>query len=128
MSDGGDDVSKKTAKRHAEDVRHADGRAVEGNGRAPVAQGKLRRKTYEAELARLQGELVAMQEWVKASGAKICVVFEGRDTAGKGGTIKRVTERVSPRLFGVVALPTPTARESRRCTCSATCRTSPLPA
>src|SRR4051794_41219993 len=111
MSDGGDDVSKKTAKRHAEDVRHADGRAVEGNGRAPVAQGKLRRKTYEAELARLQGELVTMQEWVKRSGAKICVVFEGRDTAGKGGTIKRVTERVSPRVFRVVALPTPTPRE-----------------
>ena len=111
-------MSKKTAKRHAEDVRHADGRtvdgvgrAVDGNGRAPVAQGKLRRKAYEAELARLQGELVAMQEWVKASGAKICVVFEGRDTAGKGGTIKRITERVSPRVFRVVALPTPTERE-----------------
>jgi polyphosphate kinase 2 len=111
-------VSKKTAKRHAADVRHADGRtadgvgrAVDGNGRASVAQGKLRRKAYEAELARLQGELVAMQEWVKASGAKICVVFEGRDTAGKGGTIKRITERVSPRVFRVVALPTPTERE-----------------
>jgi len=111
-------VSKKTAKRHAEDVRHADGRtadgvgrAVDGNGRASVGQGKLRRKTYEAELARLQGELVAMQEWVKASGTKICVVFEGRDTAGKGGTIKRITERVSPRVFRVVALPTPTERE-----------------
>ncbi len=111
-------MSKKTAKRHAADVRHADGRtadgvgrAVDGNGRASVAQGKLRRKAYEAELARLQGELVAMQEWVKASGAKICVVFEGRDTAGKGGTIKRITERVSPRVFRVVALPTPTERE-----------------
>src|SRR4029077_9128025 len=51
------------------------------------------------------------QEWVKASGAKICVVFEGRDTAGKGGTIKRITERVSPRVFRVVALPAPTERE-----------------
>ena len=70
-----------------------------------VAPGaKLRRKEYEAELAKLQGELVAMQEWVKASGAKICVVFEGRDTAGKGGTIKRIVERVSPRVFRVVAL------------------------
>jgi polyphosphate kinase len=59
----------------------------------------------------LHGELVAMQEWVKESGAKICVVFEGRDTAGKGGTIKRITERVSPRVFRVVALPTPTERE-----------------
>ena len=52
-----------------------------------------------------------MQEWVKASGAKVCIVFEGRDTAGKGGTIKRITERVSPRVFRVVALPAPTERE-----------------
>jgi polyphosphate kinase 2 len=73
--------------------------------------GKMKRKVYEAELSRLQGELVAMQEWVKASGAKICIVFEGRDTAGKGGTIKRITERVSPRTFRVVALPAPTDRE-----------------
>jgi polyphosphate kinase 2 len=74
-------------------------------------QARLGRKEYERELATLQGELVAMQEWVKASGAKICLVFEGRDTAGKGGTIKRITERVSPREFRVVALPTPTERE-----------------
>ncbi len=73
--------------------------------------GKMTRKVYEAELRRLQGELVAMQEWVKATGAKICIVFEGRDTAGKGGTIKRITERVSPRTFRVVALPAPTDRE-----------------
>jgi polyphosphate kinase len=59
----------------------------------------------------LHGELVALQEWVKGSGARICVVFEGRDTAGKGGTIKRITERVSPRVFRVVALPAPTERE-----------------
>ncbi len=72
---------------------------------------KMKRKPYEAELRVLQGELVAMQEWVKATGAKICIVFEGRDTAGKGGTIKRITERVSPRVFRVVALPAPTDRE-----------------
>jgi polyphosphate kinase 2 len=72
---------------------------------------KMRRKEYETELRRLHGELVAMQEWVKATGAKVCVVFEGRDTAGKGGTIKAITERVSPRVFRVVALPTPTERE-----------------
>ena len=72
---------------------------------------KLGRKEYEAELERLQAELVAMQEWVKASGAKVCIVFEGRDTAGKGGTIKRITERVSPRVFRVIALPAPTERE-----------------
>ncbi len=62
-------------------------------------------------MRRLHGELVAMQEWVKATGARICIVFEGRDTAGKGGTIKRITERVSPRVFKVVALSAPTERE-----------------
>ena len=72
---------------------------------------KMKRKEYEEEMRRLHGELVAMQEWVKATGAKICIVFEGRDTAGKGGTIKRITERVSPRVFRVVALPAPTERE-----------------
>ena len=77
--------------------------------RRPPAQDE--EKEYEHELRRLHGELVAMQEWVKASGAKVCVVFEGRDTAGKGGTIKAITERVSPRVFRVVALPAPTERE-----------------
>jgi len=78
------------------------------NGQAAT---KLGRKAYEHELARLQGELVKLQEWVVAEGVKICVVFEGRDTAGKGGVIKRITERVSPRVFRVVALPAPTERE-----------------
>jgi polyphosphate kinase len=72
---------------------------------------EMKRKEYEREMRVLHGELVAMQEWVKATGAKICVVFEGRDTAGKGGTIKRITERVSPRVFRVVALAAPTERE-----------------
>ncbi len=76
-----------------------------------AAEARLSGKKYKAELARLQGELVAMQEWVKATGAKVCIVFEGRDTAGKGGTIKRIVERVSPRVFRVVALPAPTERE-----------------
>ena len=80
-------------------------------GAAAGPPAKLRRADYEAEMRRLHGELVAMQEWVKATGAKICVVFEGRDTAGKGGTIKRITERVSPRVFRVVALPAPTEKE-----------------
>ena len=71
----------------------------------------MKRKEYDAELRRLHAELVALQEWVKASGAKVCVVFEGRDTAGKGGTIKAVTDKVSPRVFRVVALPSPTERE-----------------
>jgi len=74
-------------------------------------ESKLGRREYEAELAILQAELVSLQEWVKTSGAKICIVFEGRDTAGKGGTIKRIVERVSPRVFRVAALPTPTERE-----------------
>ena len=72
---------------------------------------KMKRKEYERQMRILQGELVAMQEWVKKAGAKVCVVFEGRDTAGKGGTIKRITERVSPRVFRVVALTIPTERE-----------------
>jgi polyphosphate kinase len=72
---------------------------------------KLERKRYEKELARLQGELVRLQEWVVHEGIKVCVVFEGRDTAGKGGVIKRITDRVSPRVFRVVALPAPTERE-----------------
>jgi polyphosphate kinase 2 len=80
----------------------------EDQGRAPA---KMKRKEYEQEMRVLHGELVAMQEWVKSTGAKICVVFEGRDTAGKGGTIKRITERVSPRVFRVVALPAPTERQ-----------------
>ena len=72
---------------------------------------KMKRKEFDKELRKLQVELVKLQEWVKASGAKICVVFEGRDTAGKGGVIKRIAERVSPRVFRVVALPAPTDRE-----------------
>ncbi|GGD71519.1 polyphosphate kinase [Caballeronia grimmiae] len=72
---------------------------------------RLSAKTYEKELARLHVELVKVQQWVVHAGAKICVVFEGRDGAGKGGTIKAITERVSPRIFRVVALPAPTERE-----------------
>jgi polyphosphate kinase len=78
---------------------------------APGPAPKLKRKEYEGEMRKLHGELVAMQEWVKRTGAKVCIVFEGRDTAGKGGTIKRITERVSPRVFRVVALPAPSERE-----------------
>jgi len=71
----------------------------------------MKEKEYRRALRPLHGELVAMQEWVKDSGAKVCIVFEGRDTAGKGGTIKAITERVSPRVFRVVALPAPSDRE-----------------
>ena len=72
---------------------------------------KLKRKDYEEELEKLHVELVNLQEWVKLKGLKVCVVFEGRDGAGKGGTIKAITERVSPRVFRVVALAAPTERE-----------------
>ena len=72
---------------------------------------KLKGKTYLKKLAKLHVELVKLQEWVKAKGLKVCIVFEGRDGAGKGGVIKAITERVSPRVFRVVALPAPTERE-----------------
>ena len=72
---------------------------------------KMKRKVYEEELARLHGELVKLQQWVVHAGLRVCVVFEGRDSAGKGGTIKAITERVSPRVFRVVALPAPSDRE-----------------
>ena len=72
---------------------------------------KLKTKDYDKELAKLHVELVKLQEWVKFKGLKVCIVFEGRDGAGKGGTIKAITERVSPRVFRVVALPAPTERE-----------------
>src|SRR5438309_2386175 len=71
----------------------------------------MKRKEYEKELAELHVELVKLQEWVKLKGLKVCIVFEGRDGAGKGGTIKAITERVSPRVFRVVALAAPTERE-----------------
>ena len=74
-------------------------------------KGKLKDRQYEKELARLHVEVVKLQEWVKAKGVKICIVFEGRDGAGKGGTIKALTERVSPRVFRVIALTSPTERE-----------------
>jgi polyphosphate kinase 2 len=73
--------------------------------------GKLKRKDYDRALEKLHVELVKLQEWVKHKGLKVCIVFEGRDGAGKGGTIKAITERVSPRVFRVVALPAPTDRE-----------------
>ena len=71
----------------------------------------LKRKEYEQKLRKLHVELVKLQEWVKHEGKKVCMVFEGRDGAGKGGVIKAMTERVSPRVFRVVAMPAPTERE-----------------
>ena len=78
---------------------------------AATVRAKLSNKDYDRELKKLHGELVKLQEWVKAKGLKVCILFEGRDGAGKGGTIKAITERVSPRVFRVIALPAPTERE-----------------
>ena len=105
-------MAKKKKDKH--EKQDAEARALSPAAGQEAEAGpppKMNRKEYEREMRLLHGELVALQEWVKASGAKICVVFEGRDTAGKGGTIKRITERVSPRVFRVVALPAPTERE-----------------
>ena len=84
------------------------GKKAEAEGKPSV---ELSNKEYAKRLKKLHVELVKLQEWVKKEGIKICIVFEGRDGAGKGGTIKALTERVSPRVFRVVALPTPTERE-----------------
>jgi len=94
-------VSKKTKKRSKQAEPSAAGERSE----------RMKSKVYEEELEKLHGELVKLQLWTQRKGAKICVVFEGRDGAGKGGTIKAITERVSPRVFRVVALPAPTERE-----------------
>ncbi|GAC69698.1 polyphosphate kinase 2 [Gordonia soli] len=81
------------------------------NAKNSAKRAKLSKKVYEAELFRLQTELVDLQEWVRATGTRVVVIFEGRDAAGKGGTIKRITEYLSPRIARVAALPAPTDRE-----------------
>ena len=106
----------KKKRKEAEKSSESIGQKVDPQSSPALQDGaavkhKMKRKQYEKEMRVLHGELVAMQEWVKATGARVCIVFEGRDTAGKGGTIKRITERVSPRVFRVVALPAPSERE-----------------
>ena len=86
-------------------------RDVETSEPAQQENGPLKRKDYERELAKLHVELVKLQEWAKHEGRKVCILFEGRDGAGKGGLIKAITDRVSPRVFRVIALPAPTERE-----------------
>jgi polyphosphate kinase len=78
---------------------------------APNDKARIKRKTYEKELRKLQVQLCRLQAWVKQEGVRVIIVFEGRDAAGKGGTIKAITERVSPRVFRVAALPAPSDRE-----------------
>ena len=98
-------MSKKDRKHHKND----EAKAQAAGESAPKEE--MSRKDYAKELRKLHEELVSVQEWVKHEGVKICIVFEGRDGAGKGGVIKAITERVSPRVFRVVALPAPTERE-----------------
>jgi polyphosphate kinase 2 len=101
------------AGRQEDGVAKDQGKSSTGSRKAKVSreEGPLGRKEFERELRKLHVELVKLQEWVKQKGLKICIVFEGRDGAGKGGTIKALTERVSPRVFRVVALQAPTERE-----------------
>jgi polyphosphate kinase len=108
-------MGKKSAKdKHNRKAKHGDGdtptQAVDSGG-AASADKELSTKDYNRALKKLHVELVTLQQWVVAKGLKVCIVFEGRDTAGKGGTIKAITERVSPRVFRVIALPAPTERE-----------------
>ena len=98
VKDAGDGHGKKAAR-------------VKGDGAAGGGPRKLPRQLYETELYRLQGELVKMQEWVRAEGARIVIIFEGRDAAGKGGTIQRVAQYLNPRVAKITALPAPTERE-----------------
>jgi polyphosphate kinase 2 len=98
----------KKAKKDKKQIAVVEEQAIEA---ADEAKPKLKRKEYDALLEPLQVELVKLQEWVKATGAKIIVVFEGRDAAGKGGIIRAITERTSPRVFRIAALPSPTERE-----------------
>jgi polyphosphate kinase 2 len=100
-------TTRRSSKRDTPDLVLA---AAEAEA-APSAKGKLSRNAYERELAGLQIELVKLQEWIRHAGLKVVVLFEGRDAAGKGGTIKRITESLNPRICRVVALGTPTERE-----------------
>src|SRR3954452_7889466 len=100
-----------SASKKAKEAEKEARRAAEPEGAAKALTGKLSNKEYERALAKLHVELVKLQQWVIHKKLKVCIVFEGRDGAGKGGTIKAVTERVSPRVFRVVALPAPTERE-----------------
>ncbi|HTP65501.1 MAG TPA: polyphosphate kinase 2 [Geobacteraceae bacterium] len=105
------DKKKKKEKTQAEESSKGLNEVSTEEVSADESGKKLKNKSYEKELGKLHVELVKLQEWVKLKGLKVCIVFEGRDGAGKGGTIKAITERVSPRTFRVVALPAPTERE-----------------
>ena len=109
MIPGGTQAVATTRKGNRE--RQEGRQRQEEQGGDATPKEKLKRKIYDKELAKLHVELVKLQEWVKYKGLKVCIIFEGRDGAGKGGTIKAISERVSPRVFRVIALPAPTERE-----------------
>lgn len=100
-------AADKEAKKKKKEAKAPPGKSNKVPGKRP----KIKKKVYERELVKLQVELVKLQEWIKHKGLKVVVIFEGRDTAGKGGTIKRILERLNPRVARVVALYTPTERE-----------------
>ena len=102
-------MGKKSKKKSKDQTDRIEAGAQQGM--APGEKPKMKNKEYEAELFKLQVELVQLQEWVKHTKARIVILFEGRDAAGKGGIIKRIMERVSPRVFRLVALPAPTERQ-----------------
>jgi polyphosphate kinase 2 len=101
----------KHSKKDKKNKQKSGAEAVSDLAGKGAVQEKMKNKEYEPELFKLQVELVKMQDWVKATGARIVIIFEGRDAAGKGGIIKRILERVSPRVFRLVALPSPTERQ-----------------
>ncbi|PXX16978.1 polyphosphate kinase 2 [Paraburkholderia tropica] len=113
MSGSSRHAKRRTAKAEAKAQRQAEAKREATSAAKPDASAteKMSNKAYLKELFPLHVELAHLQQWVVASGAKVCIVFEGRDGAGKGGTIKAITERVSPRVFRIVALPAPTERE-----------------
>lgn len=104
-------MSEKTKSKKNEKEKKSNKEVVNGTGDIKAEKHKIDTKVYEKELARLQIELVKLQEWIKHEGLKVVVIFEGRDAAGKGGVIKRITESLNPRICRVVALGRPTERE-----------------
>jgi len=104
-------MSKKSKKKKNKNTADPAVETNDQRGKAPAEEPKLKNKEYEAELFKLQVELVKLQDWVKKTGARIVILFAGRDAAGKGGIIKRILERVSPPVFRLVALPAPTERQ-----------------
>ena len=103
--------ARTTAKRFRKELEADAQPPDQGASKGSAERTGLSSKAYDEALRKLQVELVKMQQWVVEKGLKVCIVFEGRDGAGKGGTIKAITERVSPRVFRVIALPAPTERE-----------------